>query len=75
MTEYRIYFVSMERMICGRHDFDADNDQSAIQIARVLFAATQIERTVKKPGIAYVVLRYGQGNALSRVCGEQLRYR
>ena len=38
MAEYRIYFVGMNT-ICGRHDFDADNDQSAIQIAHVLFEA------------------------------------
>ncbi len=38
MASYRIYFFS-ERAICGRHDFVADNDQGAIQIARVLFDA------------------------------------
>jgi len=38
MASYRIYFVA-ERAIRGRHDFDADNDQAAIQIAHVLLDA------------------------------------
>lgn len=38
MASYRIYFFD-ETRIRGRHDFDADNDQSAIQIAHVLFDA------------------------------------
>ena len=38
MTEYRIYFLR-ETAIRGRHDFDADDDQSAIQIAHVLLDA------------------------------------
>jgi hypothetical protein len=36
MASYRIYFFG-ERAILGRHDFGADNDQSAIQIAHLLF--------------------------------------
>ncbi|HWB48108.1 MAG TPA: hypothetical protein VG651_03285 [Stellaceae bacterium] len=38
MASYRIYFFG-ETMIHGRHDFDADDDQDAIQIASVLFDA------------------------------------
>jgi len=38
MASYRIYFVG-ERAILGRHDFDADNDRAAIQVAHVLFDA------------------------------------
>jgi hypothetical protein len=36
MAEYRIYFFG-ETVIRGRHDFEADNDQSAIEMAHVLF--------------------------------------
>lgn len=35
MTTYRIYFFG-ERAISGRHDFEADNDQGAIQLAYLL---------------------------------------
>jgi hypothetical protein len=38
MVSYRIYFVG-DRVICGRDDFLADCDESAIQIAHVLFDA------------------------------------
>ena len=38
MNPYRIYFFG-ERSIIGRHDFDADSDQSAIHIAQVIFEA------------------------------------
>lgn len=38
MAEYRIYFIG-ESAIRGRYDFDADDDQAAIQIAHVLFDA------------------------------------
>ena len=38
MASYRIYFFA-ERAIRGRHDFDADNDQAAIQVGYVLFDA------------------------------------
>ena len=38
MASYRIYFFG-ETAIVGRHDFTADNDQIAIQIAHVLFDA------------------------------------
>lgn len=38
MASYRIYFFG-ESVIRGRHDFDAENDQNAIQIAHVLFDA------------------------------------
>jgi hypothetical protein len=38
MPLYRIYFVG-ERIIRGRHDFDADDDQNAIQIAHALLDA------------------------------------
>jgi hypothetical protein len=38
MPAYRIYFFG-DRQIHGRYDFDADKDQSAIQIGHVLFEA------------------------------------
>lgn len=38
MAEYRVYF-SADTSIHGRHDFEAENDQSAIEIAVVLFDA------------------------------------
>jgi hypothetical protein len=38
MATYRIYFIG-ETVIRGRHDFDAENDQSAIQVAYVLLDA------------------------------------
>jgi len=38
MASYRLYFFG-DTVIRGRHDFEADNDQSAIQIAYVLFDA------------------------------------
>jgi hypothetical protein len=38
MAEYRIYFFSTEKVI-GRHDFDADSDAIAIQMAQALFDA------------------------------------
>lgn len=38
MASYRIYFVG-ERVIRGRHDFEADGDQNAIQIAYALLDA------------------------------------
>lgn len=37
MASYRIYFFFGKRAILGRHDFGVDKDQSAIQIAHVLF--------------------------------------
>ena len=38
MATYRIYFIG-ETVIRGRDDFEADNDQAAIQIAHALFDA------------------------------------
>ena len=38
MPSYHIYIVG-ERIIRGRHDFEADDDQNAIQIAHVLLDA------------------------------------
>ena len=38
MNTYRIYFFG-ERAISGRHDFDADNDPTALQVAHALFDA------------------------------------
>ena len=38
MASYRIYFGG-ENIIRGRHDFDADGDQNAIQIAYALLDA------------------------------------
>lgn len=38
MATYRNYFIG-ETVIRGRHDFDAENDQNAIQIAYALLDA------------------------------------
>ncbi|HEY1798818.1 MAG TPA: hypothetical protein VGG57_22085 [Stellaceae bacterium] len=38
MADYRIYFIG-PAMIQGRHDFSADNDQSAVEMAFALFDA------------------------------------
>ena len=36
MARYRIYFFGVEEII-GRHDFEADGDPTAVQMAQALF--------------------------------------
>ena len=38
MNSYRIYFFG-DRAISGRHEFEAENDTTALQIAHALFDA------------------------------------
>ena len=76
MAEYRIYFVSTTT-ICGRHDFSADNDQSAIQIAHLLFEACsdgcqsydlwQGDRRVAIPRL-FVPLTFNELSAAQQEC-------